>query len=251
MRGALLRLASRRLRRFGYEIEAIGQVSGQSLRRRLFAQLDRLGFTPTHIVDVGAQRGAWSRDARDAFPACAFTLIEPQRELRPALEAFCAETARCRVILAGAGSASGAAELTIDPGDPEGSSFAISAERAAQTGRERREVAIVTLADVCAESPFPDPELVKIDAEGYELEVLAGAGSLLGKTELFFCEIPFHDDRDGAGASFDSIVDTMAGHGYVPYDITDMIRRPGTGALALAEVAFARGDGPLRSSGAW
>jgi FkbM family methyltransferase len=251
MRGALLRLASRRLQRFGYEVEAIGQVSGRSLRRRLFGQLDRLGFSPSHIVDVGAHRGAWSRDARAAFPACAFTLIEPQRELRPALEAFCAEAARCRVIVAGAGAAAGTAELTVDPVDAEGSSFAVSAESAAQAGRERREVAMVTLDEVCAESPFPSPEIVKIDAEGYELEVLAGATSLLGAAELFFCEVPFLDVRDGTDRGLHPILTLMGEHGYAPYDITDLIRRPGDGVLALAEVAFVRRDGRLRPARLW
>lgn len=252
MRGALLRLLSRRLRPYGYEIEAIGQVSGRSLRARLFAQLGRAGFEPGHIVDVGAHSGAWSRDAAEHFRGCAFTLIEPQRELVPQLEAFRTEVGRCRLLIAGAGPAAGTAELTVRPADPEASSFAISVEEAASAGLERREVEIVTLDAVCAASPFPTPDVVKIDAEGYELEVLAGATSLLGTSELLFCEVPFLSlGREGETPTFDAIVGFLRDHGYDPYDVTDLIRRPSDGALALAEVAFARRGGPLRASAGW
>ena len=33
------------------------------------------------------------------------------------------------------------------------------------------------------------PEMVKIDAEGFDLKVLAGASDLLGKTDIFLVEL--------------------------------------------------------------
>lgn len=35
---------------------------------------------------------------------------------------------------------------------------------------------------------LPTPDLVKIDAEGFELKVIQGASDLIGKTEVFLLE---------------------------------------------------------------
>ncbi|MEO8209798.1 MAG: FkbM family methyltransferase [bacterium] len=45
---------------------------------------------------------------------------------------------------------------------------------------------IVTLNSVCEKYSLPIPEIVKIDAEGLDLEVVKGAQNLIGKTEVFF-----------------------------------------------------------------
>ncbi len=252
MRGAALRWLSRRLERHGYEVDAIGEVSGSALRRRLFSQLAELGFDPVHVVDVGAHRAGWSRDAHEFFGAAAFTLIEPQAELAPELDRFCADAGRARYLLAGVGASDGELELTVTPDNPESSSFAISGATADRLGLERRRVRLVTLDTVCRESEWPTPRMIKIDAEGFELEVLAGARSLLGVVELFFLELPLSQTSEaerGLRPDFHAIVAHMRDHGYEPYDVTDLIRRPSDRALGLAEVAFARRGGELMTAG--
>jgi FkbM family methyltransferase len=47
-------------------------------------------------------------------------------------------------------------------------------------------VEVKTLDQVVAGEPVP--ELVKIDAEGYDLKVVDGAKTLLGKTDVFLIE---------------------------------------------------------------
>lgn len=247
------RLANRALARYGQRLAPVDRGTGQELRTRLFRQLARSGFEPRHIVDVGAHRGAWSRDAHGVFGGCAFTLIEPQIELGPELERFCADVPRSRWIAAGAGAAPGSLELTVKPDDPEGSSFAFDSALADRLALERRPVEIVTLDQVCADGSLPPPDIVKVDAEGFELEILAGAGTLAGVTELFFLEVALLDlnsDIDGiARPGFHEVVARMAAFGYEAYDLTDLIRRPRDGGLALVELAFARRAGALREPG--
>lgn len=252
MRGAALRWLSRRLERHGYEVGAIGELSGRALRRRLFAQLAELGFDPVHVVDVGAHRAAWSRDAHEFFGGAAFTLIEPQAELASELDRFCAHAGRAQRLLAGVGAKDGELELTITADNPESSSFAISPATADRLGLERRRVRLVTLDTVCRESEWPTPQMIKIDAEGFELEVLAGAGTLLGVVELFFLELPISqvpEAEQGLRPDLHTILAHMREHDYEPYDVTDLIRRPSDRALGLAEVAFARRGGKLMTAG--
>jgi FkbM family methyltransferase len=55
-------------------------------------------------------------------------------------------------------------------------------------GWPRITVPIMTLNEVVAFSGAGLPEMVKIDAEGFDLKVLAGASDLLGKTDIFLVE---------------------------------------------------------------
>jgi FkbM family methyltransferase len=223
-----------------------GQSDAQSLRLRLFRQLASKGFRPAHIIDVGAHRGDWSRDAHRFFPDCAFTLIEPQAEMKPDLDRFCSEAKNARWILAGAGASTGELAFTVRAKDPDASSFAIPEEEAERLGFERRVVPLVTLDSVCEGSDLPPPEVVKIDAEGFESEVLRGARTLVGEAELFFIEVATTDWTSPNSLGFlDRMID-MRDHGYEFYDITDILRRPSDGAIGLMEVAFAKRSGVLR-----
>ena len=39
-------------------------------------------FKPKHIVDVGANRGYWTKEVMKIFPNAYYTLFEPQRDLQ-------------------------------------------------------------------------------------------------------------------------------------------------------------------------
>src|SRR5258708_20105702 len=47
-----------------------------------FSLLQRLGFAPKHILDVGANRGNSTRTALKHFPGAHYTLVEPQDHLK-------------------------------------------------------------------------------------------------------------------------------------------------------------------------
>lgn len=226
----------------GNEFNETGNPSARSLRLRLFKQLARKGFSPAHILDVGAHKAEWSRDAHKIFAESAFTLIEPQIEMKPYLDQFCSE-ANARWILAGAGAAKGELLFTIAPRS-DSSSFTYSEADAVEQGLEQRVVPVVTLDAICEESALPVPEIVKIDAEGFDLKVMVGAQKLLGAAELFFVEVPLFDFWPDQ--SFQTITAFMRAHDYEPYDVTDLNRRPGDGTLAMMELAFAKKAGVLR-----
>lgn len=236
------------LRRFGYHVVRSRNVPWADLGV-FCAHVAARGFRPLHVLDVGANRGDWSRVARRTFPDATFTLIEPQVEMRPHLDRFCAETPGARWLNAGAGAAMGELELTLFP-DSVSSSFALSRDQARQMGLPQRMVPLLTLDHVCSEILHATPELVKLDVEGFEYEVLKGSRSLLGRTELFLLELCFFEPRTHA-KPFHEMVAIMADFGYRPYDFTMFMARPRDGALGLCELAFARDDGFLRSYRGW
>jgi Methyltransferase FkbM domain len=104
---------------------------------------------------------------------------------------------------------------------------------------------MITLNKLVASSGVGLPGMVKIDAEGFDLKVLAGASELLGKTDIILVEAVAW----GAGGAYDNsvaeVVRFMAEAGYNLMDITDLNRSPRYGVLWLCELAFLRVGSPL------
>lgn len=215
------------------------------LRSCLWRLAER-GFRPREIIDVGAHRAKWSTVARMVFPDAGYTLIEPQQEMQPQLQKFCAGRNNCRFFLAGAGSQPGELPFSICP-DTSASNFVYTAQETKDVGGYQRIVPIITLDSVVADHLPCVPELVKIDAEGFEQEVLKGAQSLIGKTELFFLESTFFG-KPGDPSLFSNLVAFMAERGYMLHDFSWFYRHPDHGALFLCEALFARRDGMFRSA---
>jgi FkbM family methyltransferase len=203
------------------------------------------GFEPREIIDVGANRGKWSRDASRVFPDCGFTLIEPQAEMEPKLQSFCNAGKNRRYLLAGAGSFLGQLPFTVNP-DTVSSTFAATAENAAKHGFRQRLLPLVTIDHVVQTIVHAVPDIIKVDAEGFEQEVVKGAQSVLGKTEVFFLEAHFLGEPNDP-SDFANLTTFMADWDYVPYDFSWFGRRRSDGTLQLCEIVFVRRDGFLRS----
>jgi FkbM family methyltransferase len=200
------------------------------------------GFRPQHIIDVGANKGNWSRRIHAVFPECTFTMIEPQREMQPQLDALCRKVPGSRWICAGAGAVRGQLALTVNP-DTVSSSFTPSETAAANQKFEHRLVPIVTLDDVVREEDGRIPDMVKIDAEGLEPDVLRGAQSLIGRTEVFLLQTYLFSPPPNWPTTVE-VLKLMDELGYEIFDVV-MLRRQ-FGELALAKIAFVRRGGVLR-----
>jgi len=87
------------------------------------------------------------------------------------------------------------------------------------------------------------PDLIKIDAEGLDLEVLRGAKSIFGKTEVILVEASvvntvFKNDVL-------AVVAFMRENGYSLFEITDLNRPFEKRVLWLVELLFVRANGPI------
>lgn len=207
------------------------------------------GFAPRGIIDVGANRGGWARMARAIFPNASILMIEPQEEMSEALTQFTRSDRLVDFVQAGAGEKAGELVQTIWS-DLAGSSFlpAVTEHGLAQ-GTQRR-TRIVAIDDLMRVRPKFEPDLVKLDIQGFELEAIKGAECLFGRTELFIMETSLFQFMNRMPTTHDCIT-FMSDRGYDLYDVTEYLRRPLDGALGQIDLAFARRDGALRSSHDW
>jgi FkbM family methyltransferase len=207
-----------------------------------FTALKGLGFHPNHIIDIGANRGSWTRKALAYFPEAHYTLVEPQDHLKVHIGDLLARGCKITWINAGAADQSGSLPFTISYRDDSSTFAPVQVD----AGTARISVPVMTLNEIASGADAPLPEIVKIDAEGFDLKVLAGASDLLGKTDVFFVEVAIC--CPGLENTIARVVRRMDEAGYRVVDITDINRSPRHGVLWLCELAFLRNASSLFAS---
>jgi FkbM family methyltransferase len=226
------------LRPFGLRLARVDSVPARDFGVDvLFAVLKRFGFSPTHVIDVGANHGNWTRASMQFFPDASYTLLEPQDHLKVHVEGLIAAGRKIQWVNAGASDQSGTLTFYISHRDDSSTFVDVGCDPSQQ-----RSVEVLSLDDLLVRYKLPVPELVKIDAEGFDLKVLQGAKTLLGKTEVILLEASVLCPYENSVAA---AIQFMAGHGYRLIDITEINRSPKDNVLWLTELAFLRNSSTL------
>jgi hypothetical protein len=96
----------RAIKRSEFALELVRLVRPYG-HEHFFFLLRQLGFAPRYLVDVGANRGIWTRAAFKYFREPVYTLIEPQDHLRSYSQDLVAQGCKLKWINAGCGDRSG------------------------------------------------------------------------------------------------------------------------------------------------
>jgi FkbM family methyltransferase len=206
--------------------------------------LKRQGFNPRHIIDVGANHGNWTRTAVRFFPDAQYTLIEPQECLKEHVQDLIESGYRIKWVTAGAGDAPGELVFSLANRD-DSSTFDLTEEEAKRAGFRQILIEVKTLNEIVRSEGLP-ADMVKIDAEGLDLRVLAGASELFGQTEVFLVEVNIHDAHKENTP--EPVIKFMNEKGYRLMEITDINRSPKHGLLWLCELAFLKNSSALLNS---
>ena len=210
----------------------------------LFNNLKTMGFTPKHIVDIGANHGTWTREVLKHFPEAYYTLLEPQHWLKDSFKDILDANSKVEFYPVGAGENEGSFQFTIVDRD-DSCSFRYSQEEAKAAGFEQIEIPVVTLNGLLLGSNLPTPDIIKIDAEGLDIEVLKGASNFFGKTEVFMVEVGVVNKS--FDNSFLKMINFMEEKGYRLFEITDINRPFQPQVLWLAELVFVKKNGVIDS----
>ena len=190
------------------------------------------GFDCRHVLDLGASDGSWSRKLLHIYPEASGLMVEPRPACVPALEQFCVEHPNWSFVTAGVGACEG--ELPLALWDTSSTLLTDSVVLAKETVK----VPVVRCDSLFGANAIY-PNLVKLDVEGFEMEVLSGAELLFGRVDLFVIEVatfPFGTTRPLAH----DVIAFLEGMGYLLYDVGGFIRRPYDGAVGLLDLVFAR-----------
>lgn len=205
----------------------------ESLRR-----LRKAGFAPKGIVDVGAYQGNWGRLAHRIWPQAHITLIEAQRELAVEGER-CANEVNGTWVCALLGATSGSIVEFVVMGT--GSSVFEEHSNVCRKNESRR---LETLDDIISREMTVD--MIKVDAEGYELQVLAGGERCLKQASVVILEVSLLATNRGA-PEIAEVLTYMAKRGFVAYDIVEFHRRPVDRVLHKIDVLFVKKNAEQRN----
>lgn len=212
---------------------------------RLCRVLQGLGLAPSHVVDIGANQGGWSRAVLSAFPGINLTLFEPQRRLADSLSDLAAKP-NVVIHYKGVGAIDGVLPFTLHDRD-DSCSFVYDSAEAAARGFSQSEIEICRLDTALSNTVFGPPDIVKVDAEGLDLEVLEGSTVTLESTQVVLVEASIAN-RDYPNTLL-AVVRKMDELGFRLFDFTDLNRSPGNGVLWLVEAVFVRKGSLIDISG--
>ncbi len=210
-------------------------------------RLSRLGFRPTAVIDIGANVGAWSRMSRRIFPGTRILAVEPQNNLQAALRKTASELGNVTIAQTLLGARSAAA-VPFHVYEFSGMSSVFPDAEAKPIATTAHDM--VTLDELVAREGFPPAQLIKLDVQGYELEVLRGGANTLAAADVVLSEVSMLPLYEG-GPIMHEVVGFMADAGFHAYDFLSERRRPSDDALFQTDMLFVRHDSPIIASKHW
>lgn len=216
--------------------------------KNIFRDAGRLaGHNARIVVDVGANTGDSTDLFLDLFLHCSVHLFEPTPDLLTGLRARFGAQPRVRVHGQAVAASCGTTTLQLSTANPANSLLPF--DRAAPTWlgdavtmHDRCDVESVTLDRFCQDHDIAQIDLLKIDVQGYESRVLAGAAALLaaGRIKVVLIEIMFVPIYEGQGSWFE-LGAQLAGHGYRLFDFYNFTYA-NDGQVLWGDALFVRSD---------
>ena len=204
-------------------------------------QLGRFGFAPDHIMDVGAFRGDWARICIDIFPEATITCIEPQDSPQEELKKIANGHSNVKVMQ----TLLGRSECENVPFKEIGSGSSVLLNSAGGTKKPMTTIDALVEGGHCG-----PPELLKLDVQGYELEILGGYNHNFDNCQVIQIEISLLPIIKGAPLLHE-VVHYLYRRGFVMFDIEELIRAPSDGGIWQIDAIFCRLNSPLRTNRLW
>jgi FkbM family methyltransferase len=194
------------------------------------------------VIDVGANTGQYAKELRTLGYTGQILSCEPLSEAFTRLQATAVNDPHWRALRTAVGHEEGQAEINI-------SSNSVSSSLVAMLDRHRvaapdsmyigREIVPVTTVRKLAEEHMGDADnaYLKVDVQGYERRVLAGAGAVLDRFKGVQLEVsltPLYEEDMGPR----EVIDTMMAHGFQLADIQPGFTDRPTGQLLQCDAIF-------------
>ena len=160
-----------------------------------FALLSGLEALET-VVDVGANVGQFALVTRLSHPAATLHCFEPMKDAAEVLASVFSAQPKVHIHTCALGSKAGAAPLHVTAKADSSSLLEPTEQATVFPGTHMigvEEVPVARLSDVLSPADITGPALLKLDVQGFEHEVLKGAGDLLARFDWIYCEASFQE----------------------------------------------------------
>jgi FkbM family methyltransferase len=197
----------------------------------------------TTVIDVGTNEGQFIRTALALMPEVSVYGFEPNPDVLDYLKTCDFKSGKVKIIPIGCGRKKGILSMNISKFSPSSSFFPIGQkhlEEFSGTGVQKTIDVQVDRLDATLRSLDTDNKstyLLKIDVQGFEMEVLAGSIEILDKTLVVLCEAniaPLYTNQ----CSFESILGFMREQDFDLVDMGEPFRSKISQELLYVDLAF-------------
>lgn len=198
------------------------------------------GFRPNTILDIGAYEGEWTSMCIKIFKHAKFIMFEAQEAKQIKLDELKSDQIDYHIGLLGptvTDKAKFYVNETVSSALPE----------AAKTNQEYVEIPMYTIDEVLLKKGVANVDFIKLDVQGFELEVLKGASKTLETAEVVLMEVSLIEINKGAPL-INEVMQFMSSRDFQCYDICSMVRRPLDKALWQTDLIFVKNNSQLISS---
>lgn len=165
------------------------------------------------FVDVGANVGDWLGMVRAGVDGRPFAALafEPSRSAFDALQRRFGDDGRITLVEAALGASPGTLAFFEEPSAGRGSTLVADFMRTSGTTRT---VTVRTLDDALRTAGWDRVDLLKIDAEGFDLQVLRGASAALARRAIGVLQFEYNRAWQLAGDTLRAAYLLLEAHGY-------------------------------------
>ena len=201
--------------------------------------LKQLGFESRCCIDVGAYHGEWSEMFHSVFPYAQILMVEAQEAKRTRLQEIVRKigpNSRFEIALLGSVDGKDVPFCEMETGSSV-------LEEASPYPRRYVKKALVSLDSLLARdvtSGFKGADFLKLDTQGYELEILRGARIVLRGVRVVLMETSLIPINRGCPL-FAEVIEFMTENMFRLFDFCSQIRRR-DGILWQTDLMFIRED---------
>lgn len=207
-------------------------------------RLRTMGVNPQTVIDIGANRGHYSRTVRYVFPDAAIYAFEPLKECFAELSVKSLSISKMKCYNVALGSSAGSSVIYQSEYDFSSSLLEMDnlhKEAFPHTAKSTsQKIQIMKLDDVLANEDLGQPILTKIDVQGFEASVIDGGQAILQKSKWLICEVSFMTLYKSQPL-FDEMYKTIVGLGFEFVGQLGDVTHPVTKQMLQADCLFIRG----------
>lgn len=197
--------------------EYVGAADGDSFPNpeSSFRRLKGLGVSVDKAIDFGAYEGTWTRTLREIFPRAEVLMVEAQASKAAPLKKLADASAGKVELMNALLAAEAGKEVTFFEMETGSSVFEEASDFPRQAVVHRTE----TLDRLVASRPrFKSVDLLKLDVQGYELEILNGGRETLSAAQFVLLEVSLLGINKSAPL-FADVISYMKAAGFVAFDL--------------------------------
>lgn len=206
------------------------------------SNLKQNGFNPQQVIDIGAYTGEWTTEVLKIFPKANYLLVEPQESKRESLLTL---TNKYSNIQYSDSLLSSILGNKVVFHEMETASSVL--EEHYETNAKKTIKTTQTLDNLLKDKNIQNPDFIKLDTQGYELEILKGSSQALSQAEVVLMEVNLIDIHKNCPLLHE-VINFMDRVDFIAYDICSFTRRPFDKALWQVDMLFVKKTSDLLKS---